>query len=169
VEAQHQLAVLVLAERVLELVPVAPLGLRRDDRLDRRVLEAADAGQGVAHLLLLLGQLALVGQHLPGRAGVRGTRLDALGARLEHLHGACLGVAALGLVHAGADAVAGHGPLHEDDVAIEPGDAGAAVGERLDAQVELVAVARADGLGRGGFGHRPYCGSPLSPAWSRWC
>ena len=43
VEAEHELAVRVLAERVLELVAVVPLLDGRDDRLDRRPLEAADA------------------------------------------------------------------------------------------------------------------------------
>ena len=71
VEAEHQLARLVLAERVLELVAVALALLGRDDRLHGRVLEAADALERVAHLGLLLGELALVGEHLPRRARVR--------------------------------------------------------------------------------------------------
>ena len=71
VEAEHELALLVLAERVLELVAVALALLGGHDRLDRRVLEAAEALERVAHLGLLLGELALVGEHLPGRARMR--------------------------------------------------------------------------------------------------
>ena len=67
VEAEHELALLVHAERVLELVAVAQLLLRRHDRLDRRVLESADAAERVAHLRLLLLELALV-RAAPARA-----------------------------------------------------------------------------------------------------
>ena len=62
----------------------------------------------------LISQLALVGQHLPRRAGVVGARRDALGAGLEHLDGPRLGVRALALGDLGADAVAGHGAADED-------------------------------------------------------
>ena len=79
VEAEHELALLVLAERVLELVAVAQALLGRHDRLDRRGLEAADPLERVAHLSLLLRELALVGEHLPGRARVRRHRLDRSG------------------------------------------------------------------------------------------
>ena len=47
----------------------------------------------------LISQLALVGQHLPGHAGVVGDGRDPLGARLEHLDRARVRVAALALVH----------------------------------------------------------------------
>ena len=90
VEAEHERARLVLAERVLELVAVVELLQSGDDRLDRGRLEAPDAGERVAHLLLLLLELALVWEHLPGRAGMRGTRLDPLGARLDQLDRVCL-------------------------------------------------------------------------------
>ena len=43
VEAAHQLAVLAGAERVLELVAVAPLLDGGDDRLELEALEVADA------------------------------------------------------------------------------------------------------------------------------
>src|SRR3954454_2732799 len=76
VEAQDELPGVVDSERVLELVAVAPLGDGGHDRLDRRVLEAPDAREGVAHLRLLLAQLRLVAENLPGRARVRGARLD---------------------------------------------------------------------------------------------
>ena len=96
--------------------------------------------QRVAHLLVLDRELALVGQHLPRRAGMVGERRDALGARLEHLERARLGVAALALRDDRAHEVAGDGARDEDDVALEAGDAVAAVGEGLDAQVELRAL-----------------------------
>jgi hypothetical protein len=86
VEAEHELAALVVAERVLELVAVAELLDGRHDRLDGRVVEATDPRQRLAHLRLLLLELTLVGEHLPGRARVGRLRLDALGARLEQLH-----------------------------------------------------------------------------------
>ena len=141
VEAAHQLAVLAFAEGVLELVAVAPLLERRDHRRELVALEPADAGQRVVDLLLLDRELALVGEHLPGRAGVVGERLDALGGRLEDLDGAGLGVGALGLADDGADAVAGHGAGDEDDVAVlTAGDAVAAVGEAVDGELELGAA-----------------------------
>ena len=54
VEAEHQPPSVVLAERVLELVAVAPGLDGGHDRLDGRLLEAADARQRLAHLRLLL-------------------------------------------------------------------------------------------------------------------
>jgi hypothetical protein len=152
VEAEHQLAVLVLAERVLELVAIAKLLHGGHDRLDRRVLEAADAGQGVAHLVLLLTQLQLVGEHLPRRAWVRRHGLDAVRRGLEQLDGVRLREGALRLAHPGPHAVARHGAAHEHDVAVHARDAGAAVGEPVDRELELVAAARAAALGGG---HRP--------------
>jgi hypothetical protein len=86
VEAERELAALVLPERVLELVAVAQRLDGRHDRLDRRRLEAPDALERVADLVLLLGELALVREHLPGSARVRRDRLDAIGRRLEQLH-----------------------------------------------------------------------------------
>jgi hypothetical protein len=71
VEAEHELAVLGLAERVLELVAVAPRLLGRHDRANRGLLETAVALERFADLPLLLLELALVWQHTPGRAGVR--------------------------------------------------------------------------------------------------
>ena len=97
-------------------------------------------------------ELALVGQHLPRRARVVGERRDALGARLEHLERARLGVGALALRDDRAHEVAGDRAGDEDDVALEAGDAVAAVGERVDAQVELGAALGA-GEGGGSMGH----------------
>ena len=74
------------AERVLELVAVAPRLERGLDRLELEALEAAEAAQRVGDLLGLLGELALVGQPLPRRAGAGLAVVDAgvgdpLGAR----------------------------------------------------------------------------------------
>ena len=141
VEAEHQLAVLGLAEGVLELVAVAPCAATRGhDRLDRRRLEAAEALERLAHLVLLLLELALVGQHLPGRAGVRALDLDPLRARLDQLDRLGLRERALGLAEPRPDQVAGHRAAHEHHVAVRARDAGAAVGERVDAQLEHVAA-----------------------------
>ena len=61
-----------VAERVLELVAVAPLLDGGDDRLELEAVELADAPQRVVDLLGLDLELALVGQHLPRRARVVG-------------------------------------------------------------------------------------------------
>ena len=83
VEAEHELALLVLAERVLELVAVAELLHGGHDRLDRRALEAADALERVADLRLLLLELALVraapATARPG-AAPRGSMRSGLGS-----------------------------------------------------------------------------------------
>ena len=99
-------------------------------------------------LVLLLLQLPLVRQDLPGRAGVRGARLDAVRGRLEQLGHARLAIAPLALDDARPDAVAGNRAVHEQDVAARAGDSASAVRERLDDQVELLA----DGRARGCFG-----------------
>ena len=105
------------AERVLELVAVAPLLERRDDRLELVALEPADAGQRVVDLLLLDLELALVGEHLPRRAGVVGDlgMRSGDGSRSSTARASAY---ALGLADHGADAVAGHGAGDEDDVAV---------------------------------------------------
>ena len=151
VEAAHELAGLAGPERVLELVAVAPLLDGGHDRLELEVLELADPRQRLADLLGLDLELALVRQHLPRRARVVGARRDPVGRRLEHLDRARLGVRALGLPDHRPHAVAGHGAGHEHDVAVAARDAVAAVGERVDRQLQLVA-ARRPGLGGGG-GH----------------
>ncbi len=142
VEAADQLAVVARAERVLELVAVAPLLDGGDDRLELEVLELADPLQRLADLGGLDLELALVRQHLPGGARVRRGGRDAVGRGLEHLDRARLGVGALGLADDRAHAVARHGAGDEDDVALEPGDAVAAVGQRVDGQLEHVAARR---------------------------
>ena len=147
VEAAHQRAVVAGAERVLELVAVAPLLDRRHERLELVAVEPADPPQGVVDLLGLDRDLALVGQHLPRRARMQRDRLDAVRARFEQRDGARLGVGLLALGHHGAHAVAGHRVAHEDDVALVARHAGAAEREALDRQLELLAAldARLDG------------------------
>ena len=159
--------VLVRAERVLELVAVAQRLDRRDDGFNGGIVEAPEPREGVAHLLLLLAQLALVGEHLPGRAGVRRERLDPLWAGLEQLDHVGLGERALRLRDPRPHAVAGHGAAHEHHEALRPGHAGAAVGEPVDRQLELVAGARARLLGCLGSGHGPTEASVATTgAWS---
>ena len=69
VEAADELPVGAGAERVLELVAVAPLLDGRDDRLELEAVEPAEPPQRLVDLLLLDLELALVGQDLPRRAG----------------------------------------------------------------------------------------------------
>ena len=154
VEAAHQLAAVAGPERVLELVAVAPLLERGHDRLLLEALEAPDPRQRVRDLLGLDLELALVREHLPRRARVVGDLRDAVRRGLEDLDRAGLGVGLLGLADDGAQAVAGHPARHEDDVAVTARDAVAAVGERIDGELELVAAAGAGEGGRGRHGHR---------------
>src|SRR5262249_52869345 len=78
-ETADQMAVVVGAERVLELVAVAPLLDRGNDRFELKGLELADPLQGVGDLRLLDLELAFVGQHLPRRAGMVGDRWNSFG------------------------------------------------------------------------------------------
>ena len=137
------------SKRVLELVAVAPLLECRDDRLQLEAVKLADPAQRVFDLGALDLELAFVGQHLPGGTGVISLRRDALGAGLDDLDRARLGVRALGLPDQRADAVAGHGARDEHDVTVEASNAGAAVRQRVDGQLELVTASRA-GAGLGG-------------------
>ena len=129
-------------ERILELVAVEELGLRRNDRLHRRVREPADPLQSVANLILLRLDLGLVSKILETAAAagrVMGARrLDALGARLDNLDGERLGMAPLDLRDASAHRVAGESAPDEDDEAVQPRDAVAAVGERVDVELEFL-------------------------------
>ena len=95
-----------------------------------------------------MGELALVGEALPGRAGA-GLALvdaavgDAVGAGPQQLDRPRLGEALLRLRHLGPDPVAGQGAGDEDDEALGAGDAAPAEGERVDLDLELLAAARA--------------------------
>ena len=131
-----------LRERVLHLVPVEERRRRREDRLERWLGDPGDPRERVAHLRLLRGRLALVGEVLEAAAAagrvVSARSLDALGGRLEHLRCERLGEAALHLRHARPDAVAGQSSADEDHEAVQAGDAVAAVRERVDLELELV-------------------------------
>ena len=152
VEAAHQLAAVAGPERVLELVAVAPLLDGAGRSAPARSPRGGRSAQRVADLLVLDLELALVGQHLPRRAGMVGDGRDAIGRGLEDLDRARLGVGALGLADDRAHAVARHGAGDEHDVAVAAGDAVAAVGERVDGELELIA-ARGAGRGCRGGGH----------------
>ncbi len=93
-------------------------------------------------LLLLRGDLRLVGEVLEAAAAagrvVGARRLDAQRAGLEHVDRERLGEAALHLGHARADPVARQAAAHEDDESVQARDAVAAVGERVDPELELL-------------------------------
>ena len=153
VEAADELAGRVGPEGVLELVAVAPLLDGGDDVVEHVALEMADALERVVDLRVLDLDLALVREDLPRGARMVGDLGDPVGRGLEHLGRARLGVRALALRDDGADAVAGDAAAHEDDVAVQPCDAVAAVGEVVDAEVQLgAALGARRGGGRRGHG-----------------
>ena len=135
----------------------------RDDRLERRVGDAAEPRERVPHLRLLRGDLLLVGQILETAAAagrvVRARRFDPPVARLEHLGRERLREAALHLRDARPDEIAGQPAPHEDDEAVQPRDAVAAVRERVDAELELVAL-----LDRRGHAHERSAAAPETRA-----
>ena len=69
---------------------------------------------------------------------MRARRLDALRRRVEHLGRERLGEAALHLRHARAHAIARQPAPDEDDEAVQARDAVAAVGERVDLELDLL-------------------------------
>jgi hypothetical protein len=71
---------------------------------------------------------------------VRAGRVDAARARLDDLYRERLRMAALDLRHSRPDGVARQAPADEDDEAVEPRDAVAAVGERVDVELELLVL-----------------------------
>ena len=144
VEAEHE-AVRAGREGVLELVPVAELGARGHDRLERRLGEAAEARERVAHLLRLRLELARVGVVLEAAATARpevaARRRDAVGPGLEQRRPDRLRKSALHLRRTGAHEVAGQPTAHEDDEPVDPPDAVSAVREGVDPDLELLALA----------------------------
>ena len=131
-------------ERVLHLVAVVEdLGLARDDRLERRLGDARDALERVAHLRLLLRELRARTRD-PGSGSRRTSGKCSHGASTrcgparDDLGRERLRVPALHLRHARAHAIAGQPAPHEDDEPVEPRDAVAAVRERLDVELELL-------------------------------
>jgi hypothetical protein len=132
--------VVTVAEGVLELVAIPP-GLDGGDDLRQLIaVEPPDPPQRLVDLGALDLELALVGENLPGHAGVVRHRGEPLGARIEHLEGACVGIAALALVHDRPHAVARDGARDEHDVPAvsQPRDALAAIRERVDLELELI-------------------------------
>src|SRR5439155_15578114 len=108
-------------------------------------VQATDAHQCLLELRALYLELALVREHLPRHAGMRGARGDALGRGLAPVDRTDLLVRALALVNHPEHAVAGDRDGHEHDVAAlaEPRDALAAEGERLHLQLDPIARPRA--------------------------
>ena len=158
------------AEGVLELVAVAPLFDRGHDRGKLEAVQAADPAQRLIDLRALDLELALVGDHLPGDAGMLGRGGDPLGALLEHLEHARVGVAALALVHERTHAVAGNGAGDEhhvpalaharDALAPAPG------GERGDLKLDDV-TGRGLHAGSTSSSSRAFCAWRRFSAWSQ--
>ena len=117
------------------------LRLAREDLRERRLGDAGDALERVAHLRLLLLELRLVCEILEAAAAagreMRARRIDALRPGAEDLGRERFRMAALHLRHARAHAIAGKTTADEDDVAVQPCNAVAAVRERLDVELEL--------------------------------
>ena len=82
-----------------------------------------------------------------------GSRRDALGTLLHDLHETRVGIAALALDDLGPDAVAGKATRHEHHVATlaKPPHTLAPVGERVDAQLDLLAALGSFGQGLAGL------------------
>ena len=141
VEAEHR-PIRPRRERVLELVAVVELRLGGDGLLERRLRDPPETHERVAHLSRLLGELDVVREVLEAAAAARrivvARRLHTVGAGLDDLHRQRLGMASPHLRHAGAHDVPGQAPPHEEDVAVEPPDAVAAVCERVDPHLDLV-------------------------------
>ena len=132
-------------EGILELVAVAVLGRRRHDRLERRLAEATDADERVAHLALLLGDLHVVGEILkaaaPADSEVPARRVDARRAAPDELRDDAFREAALHLRDPRSYVVARHAAPDEDDEPVVARDAAAPVCERVDAELELLTLA----------------------------
>ena len=142
-EAERE-PVLPRRERVLELVPIAVDRARWHDRLERRRREAAEADERVPHLPVLRLELALVLEVLEPAAATRpevpAGRLDPARARLEQLGASRLREPTLHLRRAGTDEVAGKSPAHEDDEAVQAAHPVSPVRERVDANLDLLAL-----------------------------
>ena len=126
-------------ERVLELVAVAPGLHGRQDWLELEAAEPPDALECIADLLLLYLQLALVGDHLPGRPRMVRLGSDPLRARLHHLNRAGLRISTLGLLDHRPHTISRHGSGHEHHVPVQARHAGPAKGQRVDGQLKLIA------------------------------
>ena len=89
---------------------------------------------------------------------MRARRHDAVGARREHVDRGRLGEAALHLRHPRPHRVARQATADEDDEPVQARDAVAAVGERVDAELEL--LTDADGGGHEGAERSARTGDP---------
>src|SRR5204863_6563422 len=99
-------------------------------------------------LVTLVDQLLLVGEALPGRpraglAFVQAAVGDALGASAPQLDGAGLGKATLRFGDLGPHQIARQATGDEDHVALNARDSPPAEGERVDLDLEQLALARA--------------------------
>ena len=129
-------------ERVLELVAVVELRLGGHGLFERRLRHPPEAHERVAHLSRLLLELDVVRKVLeaaaPARRKVITRRFDTLGAGHDDLHSQRLGMAPPHLRHSRSHDVSGQAAPHEEDVAVEPAHAVAAVRERVDLHLDLV-------------------------------
>ena len=160
VEAEAERAVLERRERVLELVAIVEDGRGRDRGLELD-LEPPDARERVGDLVSLGVELRLVGEVLEATAPALGVvltgRLDARCPGLDDGDRDRLRVALLHLRHPRAHDVSRKRAIHEDDEPVQAGDAAPAVGERVDAEIDLLVLLDGDGhparvAGLGGFG-----------------
>jgi len=121
----------------------------RQDLLERRVREPADAVKSVSNLSMLCLDLRLVREILEPAAATGGIvlagSLDPQRAGLQHLGDERLGVASLHFRHARPDGVAGKPASHEDDEAVQAGDTVTAERKAVDRKLEL--LISADGRG----------------------
>ena len=144
-EAEHEVgAVRAVRERVLELVAVAILGPRGNDRVDGRIDEPPETRERVADLRLLRLDLARVGEVLEPAAAadteMPTRRVDPIGTGLEHGCLDRLGESTLDLRRASAHEIARETSAHEHDEAVEPPDSVASVGERVDPNLDLLTL-----------------------------
>ena len=123
---------------------VEDLRLAGEDPLERRLGDAREPLQRVAHLHLLLRKLCLVREILEAAAAARrkvgARRVDPLRPWLQDLGRERLGVTALDLGHARANAVARQPAPDKDDEAVEPRNAVSSERQRVDVELELVAL-----------------------------
>ena len=159
VEAQDQLAVVALAERVLELVAVAPLLDRRHDRLAppaARSHRGARAPRRTCCCFWPAGARRAAPATARRGAAARGSMRSGLG--VEQLGHARLGERALGLLDLGARGRRARRRARTPRSRLGAAHAGAAVRERVDRDLDLLALAGTDTGGRGGLGHGPHAG-----------
>ena len=126
-------------EGVFQLVAVVVGLFGAQDGGDFRQFQVSDAGQLVHDLLLLEGDLAVVGECLPGTAAtdaeVPAEWRKAERGRGYHLHDEPLGIAAADLVDLYVHYISGDCLFHENDFAVDMGQAVSFGRGRLDRDV----------------------------------